>query len=247
MRGNWLTPYWPSLPSGVRAATTLRTDGASAGALSSFNLGDHVGDDPSAVAENRRILMEELQLATEPRWLSQVHGTRVAQLQGSPVTESADAAITWLPGEVCAVLTADCLPVLFCDRIGRRVAAAHAGWRGLSAGVLEATVKAMGGEPGDVLAWMGPAIGPRAYEVGEEVRQAFVSHAPEAAQAFKPSGAPGKWWCDLYLLARQRLAAAGVKSVDGGGFCTYTDERRFFSFRRDGECGRMATLIWLAD
>ena len=191
--------------------------------------------------------MEELRLGKEPRWLCQAHGTHVVQLQGSPVTEAADAAITWLPGEVCAVLTADCLPVLFCNRVGRRVAAAHAGWRGLSAGVLEATVDAMGGEPGDVLAWMGPAIGPRAYEVGGEVRHAFVSHASEAAQAFKPGKAPGKWWCDLYLLARQRLAAVGVKSVDGGDFCTYTDERRFFSFRRDGQCGRMATLIWLAD
>jgi hypothetical protein len=247
MRGNWLAPDWPELPAGVRAATTLRMDGASAGEFSSFNLGAHVGDAPAAVAENRRILRDELRIGAEPRWLDQVHGTRVAILDGSPVTEPADAAISWSHGEICAVLTADCLPVLFCNRIGRRIAAAHAGWRGLAAGVLEATVEAMGGEPEGVMAWLGPAIGPGAYEVGEDVRRNFMSHAPEAAQAFTPGDMPGKWWCDLYLLARQRLAAAGVKSVAGGDFCTYTDEQRFFSFRRDGRCGRMATLIWLAD
>jgi hypothetical protein len=238
-----IRPDWPA-PVRVRALSTIRTGGVSRGVYASLNLGEHVGDDSVCVTENRRRLQPDLAGAA-PRWLKQVHGIQVARLAGAPVNEAADASVTAVTGEACVVMTADCLPVLFCDRAGTRVGAAHAGWRGLSAGVLEAAMQAMELAPGQMLAWMGPAIGPQAYEVGEEVREVFVAHDPAAAQAFKPGDAAGKWWCDLYGLARQRLQAAGVQAIYGGGFCTFTDEKRFFSHRRAGQCGRMATLIWL--
>jgi len=243
MTAEYIRPEWPA-PKGVRALSTTRSGGASTGVYSSLNLGEHVGDDPHSVAANRVRLQQELGKAV-PRWLRQVHAVRVAQLAGDPVREPADASVTVRRSEACVIMTADCLPVLLCDRAGTKVGAAHAGWRGLSAGVLEATVRAMDARPSELMAWLGPAIGPVAYEVGDEVRAAFVTHAPEAAQAFKPGKAPDKWWCDLYFLARQRLEAIGVKALYGGGLCTFTDRDRFFSFRRDGECGRMATLIWL--
>jgi len=244
MRADWILPDWPA-PKSVRALSTTRHGGISTGAFASLNLGEHVDDAPDAVAENRRRLQAEIG-AAQPRWLSQVHGTRVVRLAGAAVTEPADAAVTAKPGEACLIMTADCMPVLFCDASGSRVAAAHAGWRGLAAGVLEATLAEMGTSPGEVMAWMGPAIGPKHYEVGEEVRQAFAAHDPQAIQAFAQGRAPDKWWCDLYMLARQRLDAAGVKAVYGGGFCTFDDEERFFSFRRDsGRTGRMATLIYM--
>lgn len=244
MGADWIRPDWPA-PVRVHAVSTTRGGGVSAGTYASLNLGQHVGDDPAKVAENRRRLVAALQLHHEPCWLQQVHGIRVARLEGGPVDTPADAAVTARTGEACVVMTADCLPLLFCDRAGTRVAAAHAGWRGLAAGVLEAAVAAMDAPAGELLAWMGPAIGPKSYEVGEELRQVFVSRDPRAAAAFAPGRAPGKWWCDLYMLARQRLETAGVKHIHGGGFCTYTEQERFFSFRRDGECGRMATLVWL--
>lgn len=243
MRAEWIRPDWPA-PARVHALSTTRAGGVSRGVYASLNLGEHVGDDVACVAENRKRLQVDL-VGAAPRWLQQVHGVRVARLAGAPVTEAADASVTAVGGQACVVMTADCLPVLFCDRAGTRVAAAHAGWRGLSAGVLEATIKAMDVAPDQMLAWMGPAIGPGAYEVGEEVRARFVAGAPQSAAAFRTGKAHGKWWCDLYSLARQRLRAAGVQAVYGGGFCTYTERERFFSFRRDGECGRMATLIWL--
>jgi YfiH family protein len=242
MAAEWLQPDWPA-PRKVRALSTTRLGGVSAGPYTSLNLGEHVGDDPRAVSANRQRLQRRLGQA-EPRWLKQVHGIRVA-MDSDPVPEAADASVSRRPGTACVIMTADCLPVIFCDKGGTTVAAAHAGWRGLSAGVLEATLKSMGSS--DVMAWMGPAIGPQAYEVGDEVRQAFVVQSPEAAKAFAAGKVPGKWWCDLYALARQRLEAGGVKDIYGGGFCTFTDRERFFSFRRDGECGRMATLIWLED
>jgi len=244
MHAEWITPDWPA-PTGVRAVSTTRTGGVSVGVYASLNLGQHVGDAVAAVAENRRRLSAALKIGKEPCWLRQVHGTRVAYLEGTPVDEPADAAVTGARDEACVIMTADCLPVLFCDAEGTRVAAAHAGWRGLAAGVLEATVKAMDTEPGKMLAWFGPAIGPSAYEVGDELRQTFITHDAAAASAFKPGRSTGKWWCDLYMLARQRLAAAGVTRIYGGGFCTFTERELFFSFRRGGECGRMATLIWL--
>lgn len=222
---------------------TTRAGGVSRPPYDSLNLGDHVGDDPAAVAENRRLLRAHL--PAEPKWLKQVHGTAVAHADALAAAAEADAAVAFRPGTVCAVLTADCLPVLFCDRQGTRVAAAHAGWRGLSAGVLEATVAAMQCDAGDILAWLGPAIGPQAFEVGGEVREAFVADLPETAAAFAPAG-PGKWRADIYRLARLRLARAGVGAVFGGGLCTHTDAERFYSYRRDRVTGRMAALVWLA-
>ena len=244
MRADWIVPDWPA-PSHVHAVSTTRAGGVSAGAFASLNLGRHVGDAPAAVAENHRRLMDPLHLKQEPRWLQQVHGTRVAVLDDKPMVGPADAAMSRRAGEACVIMTADCLPVLFTDRAGTRVAAAHAGWRGLSAGVLEATLQAMGGAAAELLAWLGPAIGPASYEVGDEVRQAFVAQSAGSAAAFHPGKAPGKWWCDLYMLARLRLRAAGLTSIYGGGWCTLKEPERFFSFRRDGECGRMASLIWM--
>lgn len=242
MWDDFIRPDWPA-PGNVRALSTTRKGGVSSGAYASLNLGEHVGDEPKSVAVNRARLQGALGKAV-PRWLQQVHGVRVAvdvDISHAP----ADAAVTGHHNVACTIMTADCLPLIFCDKAGSRVSAAHAGWRGLAAGVLEATVSAMDAAPHDLMAWMGPAIGPGAYEVGDEVRQAFVTPSLEAAKAFVPGKAPGKWWCDLYQLVRQRLETAGVKHIYGGGFCTYTDRERFFSFRRDGECGRMATLIWL--
>jgi YfiH family protein len=209
-----------------------------------MNPADHVGDDPDAVQANRVRLGEALQLPASPVWLQQVHGTRVVDAASITGPVEADGAFAGQPGVVCAVLTADCLPVLLCDRHGNRVAVVHAGWRGLAAGVVEQAVAAMQ-VPGDsVLAWLGPAIGARAYVVGDEVRDAFVGHAARARDAFRPA-ASGGWHADLYRLARQRLATCGVEAVFGGGFCTFTDDRRFYSYRRDGVTGRMASLIWL--
>ena len=237
-----LQPDWPA-PPGVFGLMTLREGGVSRPPWASFNLGDHVGDDPAHVAANRARLRR--QLPAEPAWLKQIHGA-TAVAAGSGLVE-ADAVFTRQAGRVCAVLTADCLPVLFCDRAGSVVAAAHAGWRGLANGVLEATVAAMQVPPGEVLAWMGAAIGPQAFEVGDEVRQAFVARHPETAAAFAPhpSGVPGKWLADIYRLARTRLNHAGVRDIYGGGRCTFNEVDSFYSYRRDGVTGRMASLIWL--
>lgn len=236
-----IRPDWPA-PARVQAFMTTREGGVSGPPWGSFNLGDHVGDDPAAVAVNRARLRQHL--PAEPGWLRQVHSARVVEL-GRDTEREADAAVCRVPGEVCAVLTADCLPVLFCDRAGSVVAAAHAGWRGLAAGVLEATVAAMRVPPGEILAWLGAAIGPRAFEVGDEVREAFLAQHGAAAGAFLPQ-APGKWLADLYALARIRLAASGVAAVYGGGRCTFSETDTFFSYRREGVTGRMASLIWLA-
>ncbi len=241
-------PEWPA-PENVRAATTTCLGGVSKPPFDSLNMGGHVGDEPVSVAANRQRLAETLKLPENPHWLSQVHGTGVIELDdGSIGLPEGDASMTQEPGCVCAVLTADCLPVLFCDRAGTRVAAAHAGWRGLVAGVLESTVEALNVPGDEILAWLGPAIGPKFFEVGEEVYQAFVEQNPEAADAFAPSTDADKksrWLADLYQLARIRLNNAEVTSISGGGFCTFEDQERFFSFRRDGETGRMASLIWL--
>lgn len=235
-----ILPQWPA-PANVKSLMTLRTGGVSRAPWADFNLGDHVGDDPAHVAANRARL--RMLLPAEPDWLTQVHGNRVVEL-GRDADLDADAAFTRGPGRVCAVLTADCLPVLLCDRAGSVVAAAHAGWRGLAGGVLEATVAAMRVDPGEILAWLGAAIGPKAFEVGDEVREAFASTHADAATAFVPH-APGKWMADLYALARIRLGQAGVTAVHGGGHCTLHEADRFYSYRRDGITGRMASLIWL--
>ena len=237
-----LQPDWPA-PPGVISLMTTRTGGNSLPPWSGLNLGDHVGDDPQRVAENRSQLRQHL--PTEPCWLKQIHSAAVVEAGLGGV--EADAAFSRQPETVCAVLTADCLPVLFCDRAGSVVAAAHAGWRGLAHGVLENTVAAMQVPPGEIMAWMGAAIGPQAFEVGGEVRQAFVEQHAEAARAFvpHPSHVAGKWLADIYALARIRLNRAGVQSVYGGERCTFTESETFYSYRRDGVTGRMASLIWL--
>jgi YfiH family protein len=241
-----LQPDWPA-PAGVRAFTSLRRGlsvGVSRPPFDDFNLGAHCGDVSEAVETNRAALGWVGDLPSAPCWLRQVHGTRVWRFDAPAKSEiEADAAVTSATGVVLAVLTADCLPVLFCARDGSEVAAAHAGWRGLCAGVLENTVAALRSAPEALLAWLGPAAGPAAYEVGEDVRQAFIERDPRAAAAFRPTR-PGHWLCDLYALARQRLAAVGVQAVSGGDRCTLSEPAAFFSHRRDGRSGRMASLIW---
>ncbi len=239
---DWLTPQWPA-PARVKSCVTTRAGGVSAAPFDSLNLGEHVGDDPVAVAKNRQRLVS--QLGCRPSWLSQVHGVAVAEASPELLLE-ADASWTATPGVACAIMTADCLPALFCDRAGTRVAAAHAGWRGLAAGVLEATLDALVLPADQLLVWLGPAIGAQAFEVGAEVREAFVAQHAEAAEAFRPSHNAGKFMADIYRLARIRLAARGVTAVYGGEFCTYNDPR-FYSYRRATQTGRFASLIWLGD
>lgn len=240
-----LTPDWPA-PRAVRAAFTLRTGGVSEPPFDSLNVGVHVGDAAAAVTENRQRIRTQLRLPAEPSWIEQAHGTDVLELETRTARVAADAVLSRHAGQVCAVQVADCLPVLFASRDGSVVAAAHAGWRGLAAGILEATVTRLGIESQHLLAWLGPAIGPQHFEVGDEVREAFTADDSGAAGAFA-ANARGRWQCDLALLARRRLAALGVIDVFGGRWCTYADRARFFSYRRDGRCGRMAALIWLED
>ena len=238
----WLRADWPA-PVAVRAFCTTRSGGVSTGPWASLNLGEHCGDEPDSVRRNRARLSRSLPAA--PLWLRQVHGARVVRHSGrTALPPEADAAAAFETGQVCAVLTADCLPVFLCDRAGTRIAVAHAGWRGLAAGVLEATVSELGGAPGELLAWLGPAIGPAAYEVGGDVVAALAAGpGPDLSPAFLPRG--DRWLLDMYLAARLQLAHAGVTSVHGGGLCTFSDPARFFSFRRDGVTGRMASVIWL--
>ncbi|GAA0790269.1 peptidoglycan editing factor PgeF [Marinobacterium sediminicola] len=238
-----ILPEQPLAP-GVQALTTTRDGGVSGAPWDSLNLGDHVGDDPAAVAENRQRLQTALGVS-QPQWLTQVHGVQVVEAQDDGVVREADACWTRQPGVVCAVMTADCLPVLFAAADGRCVAAAHAGWRGLLNGVLEATLAAFD-DPAQVNAWLGPAIGPAAFEVGPEVREAFLAVDADAELAFSPSPRhEGRWMADLYALARRRLQAAGVRTIRGGEHCTHDEHERFFSYRRDGQTGRMASLIWI--
>ena len=239
----WIEPDWP-VPARVRVLSTLRAGGCSLGHYASLNLAAHVGDDPECVGENRRRLREAAGLPGEPLWLEQVHGTAVALHDGGAGVPRADAAIATSAGRVCAVLTADCLPVVLADRAGSRIGVAHAGWRGLVGGVVEATIAALRCPVGELIAWLGPAIGPAAFEVGPEVREAFTTRLPSLAECFV-ANARGRLQADLYGLARRQLAAAGVNAVYGGDWCTASDPRRFFSFRRDGTTGRMATLAWL--
>jgi purine-nucleoside/S-methyl-5'-thioadenosine phosphorylase / adenosine deaminase len=254
-----IIPDWPA-PANVKALQTTRRGGVSTAPYDTLNLGDHVGDAAMAVAHNRQLL--SALLPSEPVWLQQVHGTDVIDTVAAGCgLPQADACISRHAGAVCVVMTADCLPVLLCDEQGSVVAAVHAGWRGLCDGVIEQAVRAMNVPPQSLMAWLGPAIGSRAFEVGAEVRAAFVEKQPQATDAFIPSppaplplagegGAlvPGegrKYLADLYLLARQRLNALGVSRIHGGGQCTFTDSERFYSYRRDGQTGRMGTFIWL--
>jgi polyphenol oxidase len=237
---DWIVPDWP-VPKAVRALITTRTGGVSEGPYASLNLGDHVGDDAHAVASNRAILQHYL--PSPPSWLKQVHGTSVMSLHDYHLPVESDASVAFGADGVCAIMTADCLPVLLCDDTGAVVAAAHAGWRGLCAGVIENAVSAMKTPAEKIMAYLGPAIGPQHFEVGDEVRRAFMQDSAEAARAFIAKS-EGKWLADIYLLARQRLNAIGVTRIYGGEFCTVA-EQRFFSYRRDKITGRMASFIWL--
>jgi YfiH family protein len=238
---------WPA-PFNVKTAVSTREGGVSLPPYDGLNLGSHVNDRPEAVAQNRPLFKQQAKMPAEPLWLNQVHGTDCVVLEQTDFSAgpfTADASTTKTKGLVSVVLTADCLPVLFCDEAGTQVAAAHAGWRGLVDGVLEQTL-AQFPEPNRVMAWLGPAIGPTAFEVGDEVRLAFIQKDAKAGDAFTavPDKA-GKWLADLYQLARLRLNACGVSQIYGGGFCTYTDSQAFYSYRRDGQTGRMASCIWI--
>ena len=239
----WLVPDWPA-PARVRAFVTTRAGGVSTGEYASMNLGLSSGDDPSSVARNRDIVRAAL--PADPTWLAQVHGIAVHDLDGpaAALRPRADAAATSTPGRVAVVLTADCMPLFLADRKGRRVAVAHAGWRGMASGVIESSVRALGGDPADICAWMGPTIGPDAFEVGPEVKDAFEGHDAGAGEGFR-AGRPGKLMADLYALARRRLTKSGVREISGGGFCTFHDSERFFSYRRMRESGRMGAFIWI--
>ena len=250
----FLTADWPA-PARVHTLTTTRRaacadspalQGFSSGRYGYFNLATHVGDEPAHVEANRRCLSQLAALPAAPHWLNQVHSNRVVTISGalSHKVVDADASLTSTPGTVCAVLTADCLPVFFCNRAGTEVAVAHAGWRGLQAGILAQTVEAMSAAPADILVWFGPAIGPSAFEVGEEVRQAFLDKSHRYGDAFTRVDA-SHYLCDIYQLGRVALGALGVSQFYGGGLCTFRDAQRFYSFRRDGQTGRLASLIWL--
>lgn len=240
----WIEPDWP-VPAHVRVLSTLRAGGVSGAPYASLNLAAHVGDRPAAVAANRLLLREAARLPAEPLWLEQLHGVDVARHEGAATAPPhADGAVAFAPGRVLAVMTADCLPVVLVDRDGTRIGVAHAGWRGLAAGVLQATIAALRVPATDLLGWLGPAIGPGAFEVGPEVRESILASALGSEACFVPNER-GRYCADLYGLARRTLGHAGVTSVHGGGWCTHDDAGRFFSFRRDGATGRMATLAWL--
>lgn len=238
----WLRADWPS-PPGVTAGCTIRAGGVSQDACASLNLAAHVGDDAAHVIENRQRFLQQCALPADPLWLTQVHGTDVVTDPTAGQPQEADAMITARPGVVCAVLTADCLPVLFAARDGSEIAAAHAGWRGLCAGVLEKTLVALSTPVTDMLVWLGPAISQPAFEVGEEVRAAFLRHDAAAADCFVENQR-GRWQADLVGLAHRRLTSVGVRQIFGGDFCTYAEADRFFSYRREAGCGRMASFIF---
>lgn len=242
----WLVPDWPA-PLHVRALTSLRSGGSSEGQYASFNMAMHVGDDEQHVRANRERLKQQLNMSMEPAWLQQTHSRivlRAEQVGNSP--PEADASFTMHPGLPCVVMTADCLPLLVTDRKGSCVAAVHAGWRGLADGIIETALNAMPVDNSELLAWLGPAIGPQAYEVGHDVRQIFLEHHPQAHQAFQQVDET-HWMMDIYQLARQRLNSIQVNQVYGGEYCTFSDAERFYSYRRDNLTGRMASLIWLEE
>ncbi|MGC2166244.1 MAG: peptidoglycan editing factor PgeF [Gallionella sp.] len=236
-----IVPDWPA-PDRVRTLQTTRLGGLSAAPFDSFNLAQHVGDAPITVARNRMLLSSIF--PSEPVWMEQVHGAAVANAGSTSCLPRADACVARKSAAVCVVMTADCLPVLLCDTRGSVVGAAHAGWKGLAAGVIEATIQDMQVDANDLMVWLGPAISQESFEVGDEVRDTFLNGQDQASVAFKP-GRIGKWYADIYFLARQRLESLGVSRIYGGGHCTYRDNERFFSFRRDGTTGRMGTFIWL--
>lgn len=239
-----LNPNWIA-PANIHAFTTFRQGGVSQAPYDSLNLGDHVGDDKNAVKTNRTLLVEQFHLPQFPLFLNQTHSTRIIRLPYDGNNLDADAVYTNQPNQVCLVMTADCLPVLFTNQQGNEVAAAHAGWRGLCDGVLEQTVQQFQAEPQQIIAWLGPAIGPRSFQVGEDVRQQFIAQDPSAAEAFvRDPSEQGKYLADLYHIARLRLGKLGISQISGGEHCTYLEKNAFFSYRRDKQTGRMASLIW---
>jgi len=239
----WLLPDWPA-PAQVRAVMSSRLGGVSRAPYDSMNLATHVGDDPADVQQNRQHLVEVLSLPAEPLWLNQVHGTRIVDVASDAEGTDADGSIARGPQRPCVVMTADCLPVLICDRKGTQVAAVHAGWRGLVNGAIEAAIEKFDAPADELLVWLGVAIGPQHFEVGNEVREAFMQYDAGASEAFVATTA-GKWLADIYRLAHRRLAMLGISAVYGGGGCSYADETHYYSYRRDRDCGRMAALIWL--
>lgn len=240
-----IVPDWPA-PERVKAVVTTRAGGVSGAPFDTFNMGLHVEDDPDAVLENRAKLQQIIGTQYNPQWLQQVHGVSVVEALPDDCVRQGDGVFTRRAQLPCAVMTADCLPVFFCDKGGTQVAVAHAGWRGLAAGVLEATLAKFNVPGSQLMAWLGPAIGPSVFEVGAEVRASFLQYSSLTEQAFVPNPArPEHWFADLYLLARLRLMEQGVEQVSGGDFCTFSDARRFYSYRRENVTGRMASLIWL--
>jgi YfiH family protein len=237
---NWIKPDWP-VASNIHAVATLRSGGVSQGTFNSLNLGLHVNDEPENVYKNRRIISRMLDLPSEPVWMEQVHGIDVIKADQSKQIEKADASYTDQENTVCAVLTADCLSILLATTDGSKIAAIHAGWRGLLSGVVANTVNTMGTI--NLIAWLGPAIGADCFEVGQEIKDSFIKKSEKFTQVFTKTNEK-KYLVDIYKLAKIELASVGIKQVYGGGFCTVTDKERFYSYRRDGETGRMATLIW---
>ncbi len=240
---DWITPDWPA-PDNIHAITTTRNGGFSDPPYDSMNISSYVGDDIDTVEKNRQLLQTSLDLPQKPKWLEQVHGTLAVDAADIKGNIKADACYSTQKNTICTIQTADCLPVLLCDKAGTIVAAIHAGWRGLADGVIEETIKTMNCPTSTLMAWLGPAIGPDAFKAGEDVRNAFILHDPQAKTAFTRQD-DNLWLVDIYELAKQRLANSGVDTCYGGEFCTYSDEKRFYSFRRDQTTGRMATLIWL--
>lgn len=239
----FIRPDWPA-PANVHALVTTRTGGYSIGPYTSFNLAAHTEDDPKAVGRNRKLLREYFDLPAEPVWLQQVHSNRIIEADPDIASVEADASWTSTAARICVVMTADCLPLLICNRDGSKVAAAHAGWRGLHAGIITNTVSMLQSDPSELMVWLGPAIGPRAFEVGEEVIQAFIDKNSANAAAFKRTD-ERHWLCDIYHLARTELEILGIAAVSGGDECTFTNSEYFYSYRRDGVTGRMASLIWI--
>lgn len=242
---NILTPDWP-VPKHIKAFTTTRLNGFSNDPYASFNLGDHVGDNHEHVLQNRDSLKKILNLPAEPLWLNQTHSTDIFNVDHDIKPQNADGSYTASKNIVCAVLTADCLPILLCDQSGRQIAAVHAGWRGLAAGVIESALNCFNHSDEKIIAWIGPAIGQTFYEVGDDVRDKFLEINADFAKGFQPYK-QSKWLANMNLLARQRLEKAGVSAIYGGNLCTFSDAERFFSFRREGKTGRMASLIWISD
>ncbi|EKD74083.1 MAG: hypothetical protein ACD_45C00083G0005 [uncultured bacterium] len=242
----FIQPDWPAPPN-VKACTTTRVGGVSLAPYNELNLALHVGDAKQHVQKNRTLLKTRLALPSEPIWLEQTHSTIVVPATADNLGKEADATFASEPNCVCVVLTADCLPILLCNRAGTHVAAIHAGWRGLANGIIENTLKTLDLPSGELLAWLGPAIGPNAFEIGHEVRDLFLKSHPDTEQAFLPSP-NGRWLGDLYALASLRLHTLGITNIYGKPYCTYSDKEQFFSYRRDGsKTGRMASLIWIAE